>query len=445
MTPAASSARHRIAAVGIVWLACAAPAAAQDDFPGVDRRVTPEVLVVREAAPAVVYIEAHRPIAVQFRGGEFRQQLQAVTGSGVVVEKSGYVITNFHVVGNDHHRITVQFDPEIDDTLYEAEFVSGVPKEDLALLRIRAQREFPVVRRGTSADLMIGERVIAIGNPFRQRLSVSSGIISGLHRNVTIANGFEFTNLIQTDAAINMGNSGGPLLNILGELVGINTAVNQGAENMGFAIPVDRVEEVLRDYLLVPSAARSWIGLEVDEERGFEVCDLTPEGPADAAGVEAGYRLVAMDGRDLESSEDYRLRRLKLEPNQAARFTFLLPDGQRREVELVGWDKVDGLIFQRLGLVLEPWRQPGYQRVKVARVSLGGPAGALGLAPGDVLDSLRVAGGMGTWSVSTPEGLASLLSGLSPGTKLTLDVLRDEDQSGRFERDEIFRGELALR
>jgi serine protease Do len=427
-------------------LAAALPAPAQDEFEPVDPRVTPEVLVVRAASPSVVYIEAQRPVLAGFgQIGQPVYQLQSVTGSGVVVEKSGYVITNFHVVGNDHQRITVQFDPTLDDTLYEAEFVSGVPKEDLALLRIRAQREFPVVQRGTSADLMIGERVIAIGNPFRQRLSVSSGIISGLHRDVTIAGGFQFTNLIQTDAAINMGNSGGPLLNILGELIGINTAVNQGAENMGFAIPVDRVEEVLRDYLLDPSAARSWIGLEVDEARGFEVCDLTPEGPADAAGVEAGFRLVAMDGRDLESSEDYRLRRLKLEPNQAARFTFLLPDGQRREVELTGWDKVDGLIFERMGMVLEPWRQPGYQRVKVVRVSPSGPAGVLGLAAGDVIDSVRVAGGLGTWSASSTEGLAGLLSGLRPGVQLTLDVLRDADSSGRFERDEIFRGDLALR
>jgi serine protease Do len=432
----------------ILALACALPARAQDDYPQVNPRITPEVLVVREAAPAVVYIEAHRPVLAGF--GMMREpvyRLQAVTGSGVVVEKSGYVITNFHVVGNDHRRITVQFDPELDDTLYEAEFVSGVPDEDLALLRIRAQREFPVVRRGTSSDLMIGERVIAIGNPFRQRLSVSSGIISGLHRNVTVAGDFEFTNLIQTDAAINMGNSGGPLLNILGELVGINTAVNQGAENMGFAIPVDRVEEVLRDYLLDPSVARSWIGFEVAEERGFEVCNLTPEGPADAAGVETGDRLVAMDGRDLEGSEDFRMRLLRLEPNQPASFTFQLPDGGRREVELVGWDKAAGVVFQRTGLVLEPWNQSRYRRVKVARVSALSPAAELGLSTGDVIDSLRVSDGRGsgTWSASSVEGLASLLTGLAPGTQLTLDVLRDANQSDRFERDEIFRGDLRLR
>jgi len=224
---------------------------------------------------------------------------------------------------------------------------------------------------------MIGERVIAIGNPFRQRLSVSSGIISGLHRNVTVNGGLQFTNLIQTDAAINMGNSGGPLLNILGELVGINTAVNQGAENMGFAIPVDRVEEVLRDYLLAPSAARSWFGLEVDEQGGFSVCDLTPEGPADQAGVQAGDKLVAIDGRALDGSEDYRLRRLKLEPKQTARFTFLRPDGARREVDLVGWDKIDGVLFQRLGLVLEPWQMGRYRRLKIVRVSPAGPGGVL--------------------------------------------------------------------
>jgi serine protease Do len=417
----------------------------EEVYPPIDPRVTPEVLVVREAAPAVVYVEAQRPVVGFNRLGQVMHRLQATTGSGVVVEKSGYVITNFHVVGNDHQRITVQFDPELDDTVYEAEFVSGAPSEDLALLKIRAQREFPVVRRGTSSDLMIGERVIAIGNPLRQRLTVSSGIISGLHRDVQVTGGFEFTDLIQTDAAINMGNSGGPLLNILGELVGINTVINLGAENMGFAIPVDRVEEVLRDYLLAPSVARSWLGLEVDEERGFSVCDLTPDGPAARAGVQHGDRLVAIDGRPLEGSEDYRLRRLQLVPDQAASFTFERPGEGRREVELVGWDKVDGVLFQRLGVTLEPLVLGRYRRVRVVRVSPEGPGGSLGLTRGDVIDSVRVGGGGGTWSVASPEGFASLLGGLAPGVELTLDVLRDDDGSGGFERDEIFRGELTLR
>ncbi len=427
-------------------LASLAPAQEPDDFARLNPRLTPEVLVVREAAPAVVYIEAERPFAAGFNRltGQLRVTPETVRGSGVVVEKSGYVVTNFHVVGNDARRITVEFDPELDATVYEAEFISGAPSEDLALLRIRAEREFPVVRRGTSSDLMIGERVVAIGNPHRQRLSVSSGIISGLHRNVKLPGGLSFDDLIQTDAAINPGNSGGPLLNILGEMVGINTAVAQGAENMGFAIPVDRVEEVLRDHLLVPAAARSWLGLEVDQEHGFLVCEVVPGGPAAEAEIEHGERLVAIDGHPLAGSEDYVVRRLGLLPNRTVRLTLAGEDGARREVALVGWDKVDGVLFQRMGLTLQTFALGNHRRPRVERVQAAGPASVLGLARGDVIDSLRVGGGRGTWIVPTPEAVAALISGLPRGTQLEIDILRDADGDGALERDEIFRGSLVL-
>ncbi len=409
-------------------------------------RLTPEVLVVRQTAPAVVYIEAERPFPAAFNRltGQFLLSPEVVRGSGVVVEKSGYVVTNFHVVGNDASRITVEFDPELDPTVYEAEFVSGAPSEDLALLRIRAQREFPVVNRGTSSDLMIGERVVAIGNPHRQRLSVSSGIISGLHRNVKFPGGLAFDDLIQTDAAINPGNSGGPLLNILGEMVGINTAVAQGAENMGFAIPVDRVEEVLRDHLLVPAAARSWLGLEVDEQNRFQVCEVVAGGPAAQAGVAHGDRLVAIDGHALDSSEDYRVRLLGLVPNQPVELRLAGEGGEMREISLVGWDKVDGFLFERLGLTLQPFALGSHRRPRVERVLPNGPAGTLGLVPGDVIDCVRVGGGRGTWIVPSPEHMAALVSGLPRGAELVLDILRDHDQDGTLERDEIFRGNLIV-
>ena len=121
---------------------------------------------------------------------------------------------------------------------------------------------------GTSADLMPGERVIAIGNPYGQSHTVSTGIISGLHRDVPIPDqGLHFRDLIQTAASINLGNSGGPLLNIYGELIGINTVISAGAENIGFAIPVARVKFVLSNYLLDLRVARSYLGAEFDVDR----------------------------------------------------------------------------------------------------------------------------------------------------------------------------------
>ena len=129
--------------------------------------------MVRKAAPSVVYVEATRPFHAGYRFGRPVTQLRKVTGSGVVVEKSGYIVTNSHVVGEDARRITVQFDPDLDAQVYEARLVSSDPSEDLALLKVDGNRDFPPVQRGTSSDLMIGERVVAIGNPFGQKMSVS--------------------------------------------------------------------------------------------------------------------------------------------------------------------------------------------------------------------------------------------------------------------------------
>ena len=142
--------------------------------------------------------------------------------------------------------------------------------------------------------LQPGETVIAIGSPLGDfKNSVTVGVVSALNRTVP---GTGQEGLIQTDAAINHGNSGGPLLNILGEMIGINTAVNESAENMGFAIPVDRVEEVLRDQLLAPESSRSWYGFDVDDAGTLCINRIVPGSPAALAGMETGYRLLAIDG-----------------------------------------------------------------------------------------------------------------------------------------------------
>jgi serine protease Do len=411
-------------------------------------RLTPEVLVAREVAPAVVYIESTRPFFAGFAfSGQRVVRNETISGSGVVIEKSGYIVTNYHVVGSDSKKVTVQFDPSFDTNEYEAELVSFVEKDDLALLKISGEREFPVVRRGTSSDLMIGERVIAIGNPLDLKLTVSSGIVSGLHRDLRIQGAgvpLHFTDLIQTDAAINRGNSGGPLLNVLGELVGINTAVNQGAENLGFAIPVDRVEEVLRDHLLAPSSSRAWLGFEVDDTSSLCITRVTPDGPAAQAGMEIGYRLLEIDGRPIRTAEDYRLLRLSILPNQPVRVRFATAQGER-EVALRGWDRVDGTLFERAGLTVEPCAIGRYRSVRIVRVARSGPAATLGLEKGDVIDAVRVEGRTQPWRIESAAAFARLVSELEPGIELELDVLRDDDADGRLARTELYKGTLELR
>lgn len=410
-------------------------------------RMTPEVMVVRQAGPSVVYIESTRPRILRHAFMQPVRQESVSSGSGVVIMPSGYIVTNYHVVGNDASRITVQFDPSLDDTIYEAELISFLAEADLAVIKIDAEREFPVVRRGTSSDLWIGERVVAIGSPFSQKLTVSSGIISGLHRDLQIStqNGgvLRFTDLIQTDASINPGNSGGPLLNILGELVGINTAVNPQAENIGFAIPIDRVEQVLREYLLDPSASKAWLGFEVDESSGYCVTRVVPGGPAALAGLEEGDRVVGVAGNPIELPDDYRLPLLRLLPKQPI---VLRADagGGEQDFELVGWHKNDGPTFERLGMTVEPFVVGNWRTVRVNRVAAAGPAQALGLRKGDILDAVRIGNGGQAWRLHSRAALAMLAQSLKPGTSLKIDILRDEDGDGRIVREELFKGVLEV-
>lgn len=419
----------------------------QETPPLENPRITPIVLVARKCAPAVVYIEARRPKAVIDIFGRRGAQWDSVTGSGVVVEKSGYIVTNHHVVGQDAQDIHVTlFEEGQAPRRHPAKLISSAPNDDLALLKIDADHDLPVILRGASSDLMLGETVVAIGNPLGQTKTVSAGIISGLDRELEVPETqppLKFHGLIQTDAAINPGNSGGPLLNILGEMIGINTAIRAGAENIGFAIPVDRVEEVLRD-LLSPAASRAWFGFEVDDQSTLCVNQVVPGSPAAEAGMEVGYKLLAINGVRIKSGEDYRLQRLPLAPKQPTTFTLAGPSGDRDYV-LRGWDRAKGTIFARTGMSVEylgvGW--DGFLRVR--DVAPGGPASELGLQSGDLLDAFKVVGAARAKRPRTEVELADLLASQPPLAQLELDILRDEDNNRRIDRNEVLRGVLVLR
>lgn len=428
-------------------------------------RTTPEVKVVREVQPAVVYIEwtgTVQVLSLPFGRPSLREQTR--TGSGVVVDERGYIITNSHLV-QGKGQLTVQFDssvdPENDDLesprKWKARLLSASADHDLALLKVETSLPLKTVRMApTSSDLMVGERVIAIGNPYGQRLTVSSGIISGLHRKLQVDAGFgtlALDDLIQTDAAINQGNSGGPLLNILGEMIGINTAVNQGAENMGFAIPVDSIQEVLRDQLLSADASRVWLGFDVDDAGTLCINKVVTGGPADTAGMEIGYRLVAINGTQVNTAEDFRLQRASLQPNQPVRVRVAVAEGSR-EYELRGWERSDGILYERMGLKVDRAALGGnllrvQSCVEVQEVQEHGPAAELGLVPGDFIDSIRLqkAGRPGPiYQFEGPFELAQFVAALPPGEALDLDVLRDENGDDRLDlSSELFKGTLVLR
>ncbi len=421
----------------LLALACGA-AAAQE---GVDRRITPVVEVVQRARPAVVFIQT-RQSTPQRWGWWANNAPQVASGSGVVLYEDGYIVTNFHVV-RGAQRITVRFDPADDPREYEAQLVSYVEQEDLALLKIDGDQPFPTIPLSTE-DPLLGETVVAIGNPYGQSHTVSTGIISGLHRDIQ-ASGLAFQNLLQTDASINPGNSGGPLLDINGDLVGINTAMNRQAENIGFAIPVARVRLVLREHLI---QADSWLGFQIDPS-DLVVREITPNGPAQLAGLEVGDQLVTLGERALERDEDYDLARLAIRPRQRVRAE-ILRAGRRRALELEAWNRLDGLLYERLGMTVErAYIGANYRsRLKVALVEPDGPAAHLGLQTGDLIAAVRPRG-LPPKTLGTPEDLAFLVSRMQSGEPIALEIWRDDDKDGRFERDEttseLYQGTLELR
>ncbi len=234
-------------------------------------------------------------------------------GSGVIIDPKGLILTNEHVVrGAKKIRVVLA-----DHREFRAELVGSDPPSDLALLRISARGKLPTIPLGRSDDLMIGETVIAIGNPFGLSHTVTTGVVSALNRSVRTGDRV-YHDFIQTDAAINPGNSGGPLLNIDGELIGINTAIYRKGEGVGFAIPVDRAKRIVEELIRYGEVRPSWIGIEVQDldeslaryfrlegRGGVLVTGVVSKGPADQAGIRKGDVILGLGPLFVPSSLDF--------------------------------------------------------------------------------------------------------------------------------------------
>lgn len=296
---------------------------------------------VRLAAPAVVNIYVARVVAervpynfLQDPFGEFwpryRRRVEQSLGSGVIVDPSGQIVTNHHVVA-DADQIQVQL---ADGRVAEAKVVGRDPDTDLALLRIDLP-DLPSIRLGRSDALAVGDIVLAIGNPIGLSQTVTQGIVSATGRaQLGLAT---FENFIQTDAPINVGNSGGALINSRGELVGINTAViakTLGVEGIGFAIPVNLVRGVINEINTRGRVVRGWIGIAtdtVDEARakslglpaaGVVIVRMASNSPAQRAGLRPGDLILSIDGKAPKDAREVLLRIADTTPGEPLKISW---------------------------------------------------------------------------------------------------------------------------
>jgi S1-C subfamily serine protease len=302
-----------------------APAVAEPD--PASPRLTPVVRAVHAVAPAVVNITSTHIIdgsrvspLERFFGSDFfysgpaRRQKRTSLGSGVIVDGAGgLVLTNAHVIaGGDE--VVVRL---LDGREFPAAIRGADPDFDIAVLQIVGARDLPEARMGDSADILPGETVIAIGNPFGFTHTVTTGVVSALGRSIRNEGGL-FTDLIQTDAAINPGNSGGPLLNIEGSLIGVNTAVDARAEGIGFAIPVNKARRVMDDLMKQGGVAPLWLGMMVQDMdsrtamalglkdvTGVLVNAVLENTPAARADITPGDVLLSINETPVHDRRDY--------------------------------------------------------------------------------------------------------------------------------------------
>ncbi len=339
--------------------------------------------VVKER-PLVPFPEFRTPFD-EFFGDEFfkkfyngppREFKRHSLGSGFIINKEGYILTNYHVIENATEIIVTLSEEKKE---YRAEPIGKDKKLDLALVKIDAKDDLPVAVLGDSDELQIGEWVIAIGNPFGLGGTVTAGIVSQKGRVIGAG---PYDNFIQTDASINPGNSGGPLFNVRGEVVGINTAIIAGGQGIGFAIPINMVKDVLIQLKEKGRVVRGWIGVTIQqitpdialamglkEPGGALVSSVLPGDPADKAGIKPGDIIVEFDGKPIE------------EMNDLPRIVAATPPGKKVKLKVIRGGKT-------LTLALTVKEKREEETAKVDTRDRKTPAGKLGIAVRDITPEL---------------------------------------------------------
>jgi serine protease Do len=346
----------------------------------------------------------------RFFGPQRRAPYKAKSlGSGFVIDASGYILTNNHVVENaDEIVVKLPTGKE-----FKAKVVGRDQKTDIALIEIHGASDLTPVQLGESDDLKVGQWVVAIGNPFGLENTVTAGIVSAMGRHI---NQGPYDNFIQTDAAINPGNSGGPLLNTRGEVVGINTAIfSRGGGNIGigFAIPINLAKEIVPQLKEKGHVTRGWLGVMIQkvtpdiaeslglaDAKGALVADVVKDGPAEAAGIKQGDVIIEYDGKPVTDSAELPLlvartpvgKTVKvkaLRGKETETFNIKIQELKEEETAQAGSGTTEDLGLAVQTLTPELAENLGLDRstkgVVVTQVDPGGPAADAGLRRGDVI------------------------------------------------------------
>ncbi|MBY6187221.1 DegQ family serine endoprotease [Marinobacter hydrocarbonoclasticus] len=367
--------------------------------------------MVEAVGPAVVSVSvegtqvARQAIPEPFRHffGREREQVRPFRGlgSGVIIDASkGYVITNHHVIDNAD-KILINLS---DGREFEAKLIGSDPATDVAVLQVDAD-DLTAVKLADSDSLRVGDFTVAIGNPFGLGQTVTSGIVSALGRS-GLGNGESLENFIQTDAAINSGNSGGALVNLNGELIGINTAIiapSGGNVGIGFAIPVNMVQSLTAQIIEFGEVRRGVLGIlggELTSEtaklfglettHGAYVSQVFPDSAADAAGLKAGDIITSVDGKKIKSFQELRAKVATKGAGATVKLG-VIRDGDEETFKVTlneapGENVQASVIHPALeGAKLSSYDQDGVRGVVVSEVAERSPAAAQGLAEGDVI------------------------------------------------------------
>ena len=428
-----------LAILSVCGLLAAMPAATRGDTS--ELRNSPIVKAVNAASPSVVNIHGRKTVRAEnasYGAAESVRQVNGM-GTGIVIDHRGYIITNYHVVeGVSNIQVTLH-----DERATVARLVSHDPKTDLAIIKIDSKDKLPVIRFGTSCDLMRGEPVIAVGNAYGYEHTVTRGIISALHRSVQVSDDQKYSDLIQTDASINPGNSGGPLMNIDGQVIGINVAVRVGAQGIGFAIPIDEALEVAARLMSIErldQATHGIVGKTLcqPDERTFIVSSVKADSPAAKIGLQPGDQITKIGDQPIERALDVELALLgrKVDEDVAIEVE---RDGRTVSEKLAVARVIRSQlkpaladrIWTSLGLRLAPIDETAFKELgtryrgglSVIAVRPEGPAAQQGIKRGDVLVGMHV------WETISLENIAYVLDreDLAKLDPMTFYIVRGSD------------------